>query len=363
MHHRFSVVLTASALVFAACDGSEPGADSPCGAAGCDVATCGDGACDTGEGCTTCASDCGSCAPTCGDGACEAGEGCTTCAADCGTCDGACVSADAPAPGTQTWTVHSGGVARSVRVHVPPGYDHRQPTPVVLGFHGLGSNAGQQAALSRMDAKSDAAGFLAIYPEGTGDTPSWNAGACCGEATQQDVADVAFVRDLVAIARERLCVDDDRVFATGMSNGGFLSHRLACELADRVAAVAPVAGVIGVTSCSPSRPVSVMHFHGTADTLVPYTGSPLLGFPGVMTTATEWAVRNGCDATPASESVAPDVRCDTWSGCDAGTEVTLCTVEGGGHTWPGGTPLPFGVTSGYSATDAMWEFFLRHPRT
>jgi polyhydroxybutyrate depolymerase len=146
-----------------------------------------------------------------------------------------------------------------------------------------------------------------------------------------------------------------------MSNGGVLAHRLACELSDRIAAIAPVAGVLGVPDCAPARPVSVLQFHGTLDTLVPFAGNA--SFPAVAPTLAAWAARNGCDEHGVEILRQGDSRCTSWPGCDDGAEVVLCVVDGGGHTWPGGQPLPAlgHTTSAISATDLAWSFFERHP--
>jgi polyhydroxybutyrate depolymerase len=210
-----------------------------------------------------------------------------------------------------------------------------------------------------MNDDSDARGFVAVYPQGTGLAPSWNAGACCGAAASSNTDDVQFASDLIDELERRLCVDPARVFSTGMSNGGFLSHRLGCELADRIAAIGPVAGVMGIDACDPARPIPVIHFHGTSDTVVPYTGSTALGFRSVADTIDGWAERNGCtgDLEPLSEN--GDSRCEQVAGCPAGAEVILCTVEAGGHTWPGGTPVPLlgKTTADLDANETMWQLF------
>lgn len=274
-------------------------------------------------------------------------------------------SGKAALAGDLEWKVSSGGRTRTVHVHVPTAYDATKPTPVVLNFHGFTSNALEQAGYSGMTRKADEARFIAVHPEGVGSPQSWNAGACCGEAAESSVDDVAFVGAILDEVESKLCVDDKRVFATGMSNGGFLSHRLACELSTRIAAVAPVAGVLGVPTCTPARPVPVMHFHGTLDALVPYAGidSVTRSFPSVADTVDGWAQRNGCTDTPRTTVDRGDVVCATRDKCAAGAEVTLCTVSGGGHTWPGGIPVvAMGhTTSSIRATDAMWSFFERHP--
>ncbi len=262
-----------------------------------------------------------------------------------------------------TWKISFGGVDRTFDVHVPASYNPATPMPVVLNFHGLTSNSAQEELLAKTNEKGDAVGFIAVHPQGTGNPASWNAGACCSPANDSMVDDVGFVGAMIDKLELDLCVDPARVFATGMSNGGFLSHRLACELADRIAAVAPVAGVNGLTTCAPKRPISVMHFHGTADPLVPYGGSPQMGFIGVEQSFSDWALRDKCTDSPFESFRKGDSHCATYKQCDGGAEVILCTVDNGGHTWPGGLPIPGlgNTTTDLSATDAMWDFFTRHP--
>jgi polyhydroxybutyrate depolymerase len=264
--------------------------------------------------------------------------------------------------GDTTWTVATPAGNRTAMVHIPPGYDPARLTPLVLNFHGYGGSPVQEEGLTLMDAESDAAGFVLVYPQGTGTLPSWNAGACCGTAAQSNVDDVGFVGSLLDKLEAQLCVDSRRVFATGMSNGGFMSHRLGCELADRIAAIAPVAGVMGIPTCNPSRPVPVMEFHGTSDPIVPYDGNASISYPSVATTISGWVQRDGCQGTATTTYSKGDATCVTYDPCAGGAEVTLCTIAGGGHTWPGGTPFPLlGATSmDISATDAMWTFFQKH---
>jgi polyhydroxybutyrate depolymerase len=268
-----------------------------------------------------------------------------------------------PVSGDQDWTLTSGGRERTVHVHVPSSYAPTKPIAVVLDFHGVMSNAIQQELLTGMIAKADSAGFVAVHPEGIGLSQSWNAGKCCGEAVTEGVDDIAFASAILDALEARLCVDTHRLFATGMSNGGFLSHRIACELSSRIAAVAPVAGVLGVDTCAPSRPMSVMQFHGTADPIVPYAGSDLLGFPAVEPVMAAWAARSACMPSPRTSYSHGDVTCVTYDGCAQSAEIVLCKVQNGGHAWPGGLPVPaLGYTTNdIHATDAMWDFFSRHP--
>lgn len=268
--------------------------------------------------------------------------------------------------------VTSSKLLRTALVHVPRDYDPEKGTTLVLNFHGFTSDAAQQAILSRMNRASEKRNFIVVYPQGLG--RSWNAGACCGQAWVDAVDDVAYVRALLDELEESYCIDTKRVFATGMSNGGFFSHRLACEVSDRIAAIAPVAGVYGSPSsaCKPKRPVPVLELHGTWDPLVPYSGGlPLvrldipapISFPSVAKTVTDWKNRNGCSAGPTTTFANGDTDCVTWSGCDDDADVVLCTTRRGGHTWPGGVPVPVlgKTTTALDATETMLTFFASHP--
>lgn len=281
-------------------------------------------------------------------------------------------------PGDYEWTVQHQGRSRTYKVHVPPGYDATRPTPTVIAFHGFGSNAEEQEGLSRMSQVADEEGFLAIYPTGLNypealkspdagldDTRSWNGGGCCGPAQIYNVDDVGFVEALFADLDTRVCVDTRRTYATGLSNGAFFSYRLACDRAERFAAIAPVAGMENNTSCNPARPVPVMHFHGTADTTIPYDGGTIpLGRPysSAPATVAHQAARNGCTGPLMETFRQADSVCQTHTGCSA--PATLCTIQGGGHTWPGGLmPPDFGYTTPHlDATREMWRFFEAHPR-
>jgi polyhydroxybutyrate depolymerase len=281
-------------------------------------------------------------------------------AADLARAGGPCSGAPLP-PRDATWTMAWQNASRTVNVHVPASYDGKTPTPVVLNFHGLTENADLQNTLSKMDDKSDAAGFIAVHPNGVGN--SWNAGWCCGQAAQQMVDDVGFVGAILDQLEAELCVDAHRVFAAGMSNGAFLSHRLGCEMSDRIAAIAPVAGVLVLASCAPKRPMPVIGFHGTSDALVPYNGSTLESFASAPDTYAGWAARDGCGTTTMQTYNNQDSSCVTYQNCPTNVDVTFCTVQKGGHTWPGGSSTGgFGYTTPYlSATDAMWTFFTAHP--
>lgn len=254
-----------------------------------------------------------------------------------------------------TWTIEVGGQQRVARVHVPASYDPSTPTPVVFDVHGRTADAASQMNLSRSVAKADAEGFIAIYPESATSPTSWNSGSCCQPASTSNLDDTGFMTALLDEAEARLCVDSSRVYMMGMSNGGYESHRIACELSDRFAAVAPVAGLLLFSGCSPSRAVPVMMVNGTSDQLSQY----MFVDQGVAF----WRDHNQCTTMSTTFSNG-DASCVTHSGCTDGADVVLCTIAEGGHQWPGGATLPFmgKKSDNLIATDAIWEFFENHPR-
>jgi polyhydroxybutyrate depolymerase len=232
------------------------------------------------------------------------------------------------------------------------------PLSLILNFHGYTDSPEQQEEFSVMSEHALAEGYVVAYPSGTGLLKSWNAGVCCGNAAMTGKNDVGFAAALIDQIASVACIDTSRVYAVGYSNGGFLSHRLACELSDKIAGIASVAGVMGVPECTPSRSIPVLQFHGTADSTVAHTGNALLGFPSVDETMEDWRVRSGCsDAEPAVVFQEGDATCVEWAGCDQ--PVRSCSIDGGGHTWPGGTaPLVRGkVSTDLDATAMLWEFF------
>lgn len=283
----------------------------------------------------------------------DSGDDSTTAAAAC---------PQAPlAAGDHTVELMHDGLKRTALVHVPAGLDPEQPTPVVFNFHGYLNTPELQQSFSGMTPKADAAGYIVVYPSGT--ETSWNAGDCCGNAAAKKVDDVGFVRALVAELQTRLCIDPKRIFATGMSNGGFMTHRLACEAADLFAAFAPVSAVNGMDECKPSRPVPMLMFNGTADVLVIYTGGGNGGvFGSAPQTFADWAERDGCIGAAIPNNMSGKSSCKTQDICDADVSVTLCTLDNMGHCWPGQPTCIYGTpNTDLSANDMMWEFFQQNP--
>ena len=279
-------------------------------------------------------------------------------------------------PGT-THSLKVGGLTRTYVVHVPKGHDGKSPLPLVLAFHGATMNGPMMAWFSGLNRKSDDAGFLAVYPNGTGTHSSffWNGGN--GPAAEKNVDDVAFIHALLDDLNKAYPVDARRIYATGMSNGAIMAYRLAAELSDRIAAVAVVAGSPAYSIGRPNRPVSVLHFHGTRDEYIPFTGGKgaksIFGtdYRPVVDSIREWANASGCDETPTIDILAEGgdgmkVTRSTYSGGRDGAEVALVVIEGGGHTWPGRKSAAAVLgrsTQAISANDLMWEFFQKHPMT
>jgi len=204
-------------------------------------------------------------------------------------------------------------------------------------------------------------GFVAVHPRGSFD--SWNAGECCGGAEDNNVDDVAFIRNLIQELGQEVCIDERLVYATGFGNGGSMAYRLACEASDVVAAAASVAGVMALdlAACNPPREISVMHFHGTNDFVAPYNGGGPFGGGSVVENAENWQSINGCIGMSVVTFDVQDTLCERWSECAGGSEVALCSVEGMGHCWPGHDQCGGSPSTTLSATSAMLEFFAAHP--
>jgi len=259
-------------------------------------------------------------------------------------------------------TIVHDGLQRTYILDVPANYTAGTPVPLILNFHGYGSNAGQQQFYGDFRAIADTAGFIIVHPQGTLDpqnTTYWNA------AWGGTVDDVSFTAALIDSLSAQYSIDQDRVYSTGMSNGGFMSYYLACNLSDRIAAIASVTGTmtqgtIGI--CSPEHPMPVMEIHGTADLTVPYIGQ--VGMEPVASVLSYWSNFNNCNATPILTNVPNTVLTD---GCtaenqlyingDNGVDVEHYKIINGAHTWPG-APVVIGVTNyDFDASTEIWRFF------
>lgn len=281
-------------------------------------------------------------------------------------------TAQALGPGSHELSLRHEGRERGFIVHVPKAYRADRPTPLVLALHGGGGSMEVMAKdrLYGLVSQSEASGWIVVFPNGFsrlgGKLATWNAGICCGAARDRASDDVGFLRAVVAEVQRRLAIDPQRVFATGMSNGGMMSYRLACEASDIVRAVAAVAGTDGTTDCRPGRPVPVFHIHAKDDDRVLFNGGSgsvsdtHADFVSVPATVDKWARLNACSGPTQTVLQRPGVSCEVRSGCRGGVEVRLCVTDSGGHSWPGGRKALGGRGStALDATEAIWDFFAR----
>lgn len=288
------------------------------------------------------------------------------------------------APGDYPVSLQHGGRERSAIVHVPRRASERPDLPVVVNFHGGGGHGANQQEYSLLDALAESENFVTVYPNGTGRLSgrllTWNAGTCCAYSVINKIDDVGFVRALIEKIAEKFPVDRRRIYATGMSNGGMMAHRLAAEASDIVAAVAPVAGGMVLPTIKSARAVPVLQIHSVDDPRALYSGGlgppfPLtknqVFHPNIDKMIKHWAKHNGC----AAEPMAADWRVDrtprghsatqyVFPDCRDGAAVVLWKLTGAGHVWPGGKQKVLERILGPStaiidANREMWEFFKR----
>ncbi len=261
----------------------------------------------------------------------------------------------------------SSGQRREYLLHVPSSYDRFKPTPLVISLHGGAVWPAHQMDMSGWSRLADNNGFIVVYPAGSGAPRAWNVNHGAGLAR-----DVRFISDLIDTLEAAYNIDPAMIYADGLSNGGGMAFVLSCALSDRIAAVGMVAAAQSLpwSWCTDPRPVPMIAFHGTADTFTPYHGgrSPVFPdpfvLPSIPTWTANWARRNRCGPSPVESVVAADVTRLEYQSCADDAAVVLYTVLGGGHTWPGGKPMPeslVGLTSnGVDATSQMWAFFREH---
>lgn len=270
------------------------------------------------------------------------------------------------------------------RLYVPGGLVGNTNVPLVIALHGGGMTAEYFDQFTRLRTTAAARGFALMTP--TGGLQSWNAGSCCAPSSAFGVNHVRIISAMLDDAGTLFSIDEDRVFAAGHSNGGMMAYRLACELSDRIAAIASNAAVMmdrnldttpptEVFACQPVRPVPVLHIHGLGDLCAPFEGGMSTGAAGGMRApASEsidfWVANNRCSLDPLVASYRNgNARCERYNLCQAGANVELCTIERAGHIWPGNgiSPAVGDVCGGtgsndLNANDYIWTFFSRHPR-
>jgi polyhydroxybutyrate depolymerase len=264
-------------------------------------------------------------------------------------------------------SIKSNGIYRSYRLYKPLSYNGTSAYPLVINLHGYGSNAYQQQYYSNFMAVADTAKFLIVHPQGTMDNsnqPYWNAGIA-----PTGPKDLQFISELIDSLSLHYTIDPNSIYSTGISNGGFMSNYMACNLSNKITAIASVAGTMfgpWAPSCNPPRPIPVMHVHGTADGTVPYNGMSglILAVDSLMKF---WRIHNNCGAAPTFTNLPDIVTSDgctatryLWSGGMFGSTNELYSITGGGHTWPGATTIVGVTNEDYNASVEIWRFFRKY---
>ena len=266
------------------------------------------------------------------------------------------------------------GLDRSYLLYTPPSYNPEEPMPVVIGFHGGTTTAQKFSQTTKFNQLAAQEGFIVVYPQGI--DKNWNDGRDVAGLPSQD--DVAFVSAVIDDIKKIRNIDSHRIYATGISNGGFFTQRLACQLSDKIAAFASVASTLAQTMstrCNPNNPVSILLINSPDDKFVPWQGGRMTrGLGGyilsVPDTVRFWQQKNSCSPQPDVQSVnnnkngGTSIQISRYAQCKNGSEVILTTIYGGGHTWPNGLGQPqwlVGRTSQkIDGSSYIWNFFKRH---
>lgn len=264
----------------------------------------------------------------------------------------------------------SSGEKRDFLLYVPASYDPATLTPLIISLHGFAEWPAHQMEISRWNNLADQYGFLVVYPSGTKFPLRWRANDAAGSDNELST-DVIFISELINKLIAEYEIDTARIYVNGLSNGGGMSFLLSCELSDRIAAFGSVSGafLLPWEACKPSRAVPAIIFHGTADPIVPFEGGPSgmfdIPFPAIPEWVDTLAALNNCDGIPQTIPLTGEISGVEFTNCAA--DVVFYTIKGGGHSWPGGEPMPEWIV-GYTsmeidATRLMWEFFSQHPMT
>jgi polyhydroxybutyrate depolymerase len=261
------------------------------------------------------------------------------------------------------------GITRTYTLNLPPGYLLSSNFSLVIALHGGGGSGTQFESSSKLTEKANASGFIVVYPDGTGLVKTWNAGTCCGSAVTNNVNDVKFISQLIDRLVATYKINPKKVYATGHSNGGMLSYRLGCQLSGKIAAIAPNASTLVVTTpCNPARRVPLLHMHSKLDQNVPYTGGYGNGVSGAYMPPLDsvmnvWSSVNACPPSMPLVTVTTGYTLKRWLLCANNTAIHYYLTNDGGHAWPGG--LPGGPNSdppstAINANDLLWSFFQQY---
>jgi polyhydroxybutyrate depolymerase len=267
----------------------------------------------------------------------------------------------------QAGTITVGGLVRDYTLRLPSVYDGITQLPLVICMHGGFGSGTQVENQSQLTVKAEQEGFIVVYPDGTGGIRTWNAGGCCGSAMNNNIDDVGFIDALLDTLIASHAIDTTRIYATGMSNGGFMSFRLACELSERIAAIAPVAATMTIDVCQPTRSVPIISIHSYMDTSVPYLGGVGDGVSGHYNSPkdsvlTAFAMHGNCAVLRDTLQHDAEMTVVRWHECDCQQEILHYLTQDGGHSWHGGTGTGIGdpPSTTISANELMWDFFQAH---
>jgi len=254
---------------------------------------------------------------------------------------------------TQEVSIAVGATTRYYRIYLPFSYSRIRKFPVILNFHGGGSNAQQHEEMTHMNEKADKEEFIIVYPQGTGLINSkklgtWNAGEnCCGVAQKKNINDILFVKELLKDLRKSFNIDNKRIYVTGFSNGAIFCYRLACELSNQIAAIASVAGHLDLSNCMPFRSVPILDIKGLQDKCVLYEGGVCGGCLGKKTWPCPGADENleyfsqlyGCGRKSQVKFISDNAYIESYENCNQRCEITLLTIKNLGHQWAGGEKM------------------------
>ncbi|MCG6191178.1 extracellular catalytic domain type 1 short-chain-length polyhydroxyalkanoate depolymerase [Maribellus maritimus] len=238
--------------------------------------------------------------------------------------------------------------ARTYLLNLPPNYYESRNFPLVIALHGTGGDAYQFENDYGFTKTANDNQFVVVYPEGVRSdgilgVRTWNAGTCCDYAMENNIDDVEFIKELIDRLESKYKIDSKRIYVTGMSNGGMLTYRLACELSDKFAAIAVVSGTMLTNqSCNPSRPVPVLHIHSTLDTKVPPLGGiGIWGyyFPPVDSVLNVWSLADACEMNPQIVEDNSGYSLTEWSNCENDFVIQYYLTKDGGHAWPGSSKV------------------------
>lgn len=258
--------------------------------------------------------------------------------------------------GDSSGSLLSGGLKRTFLLHLAPSYG-TQPQALLIVYHGYSWTSQVMANTTHMAQEADKAGFVVVFPQGVDTPPSWNAGVGAYGPTG-DADDVQFTRDLINYFEQNYCIDAHRIYVNGFSLGGGMAYRVACALADTIAAVATISGAYYPIpgGCQPSRPLPVLEIHGAADTLAPYAGNPTLHMAAVKDYLDGWLTRDMCNGTHTVFFNQGDVTATAWTHCAPGVSVVHYRISDGGHVWPGSP----GATHVIDGSSVVWDFLSKY---